>query len=50
MEVERVIPDSASTLGNKVFRMMNLMGWKPGDTLGINNRGLRVPIVEKKTR
>lgn len=42
-------PESASTSGDVVLLIMKNMGWRPGQTLGLNKRGLRVPLVGRLT-
>lgn len=40
-----MVPKSVSLIGDKIYLMMLKMGWKSGDTLGKNDKGLRIPVV-----
>lgn len=39
-----MVPESASNSGNVILDMMRKMGWNPGQTLGVNDNGLKTPL------
>lgn len=42
-----MVPESASNTGNVILNIMRKMGWNPGQTLGINDNGLKAPLDSK---